>query len=35
MSLVVAIQFLMFGGLSFQQKRYFEDRFFLGSDRRG
>jgi glycosyltransferase involved in cell wall biosynthesis len=34
MSLVVALQFLMFGGLSFQQKRYFEDLFFLGSDRR-
>lgn len=35
LSLVTAFQFLMFGGLSFQQKRYFEDLFFIASERRG
>lgn len=33
-SLATALQFLMFGGLSFQQKRYFEDLFFIASERR-
>ncbi len=35
LSLMTALQFLMFGGLSFQQKRYFEDLFFIASERRG
>jgi glycosyltransferase involved in cell wall biosynthesis len=33
-ALLTSVQFLMFGGLSFQQKRYFEDLFFVSSERR-
>lgn len=34
-SLVTGLQLLMIGGLSFQQKRYFEDLFYVASERRG